>query len=348
MNTIEPTITDYDIQQITNLLRSGNLGFGDNVRKFETKFSKYSNKKFNIGLNSASAAAYCLYAYLYERYGQCDIYTPSLGFTSVSWAAKKNGHQVHFVDVDRDLLFDFASYKDMRAAHSTPNRKTVLMPVLYGGVSNVPNFSNQVTDEIVVVDSAHCIEPSMYSDYIFFSFHPFKPLAMSCGGLLGTDDHIASDYVLKYRNFGRQAVDDTYDIVSGGFNFYMNNLNATLGLSQLKTCFKNIEARKNNLSHLKDNIPPDIGYFTHHDDKSSYYLGTLILNKGRSTELRKKMRDNKCNASFHYPLLHKSQFYNTGVSLKRVEDLSDSVINLPIHQNLTMGELDKIIEVISG
>ena len=167
MKSFEPTITKQDIQKVTEVLESGNIGFGSNVIEFENRFSKHSNKKYNIGLNSASAAAYCLYAYLYEKYGRCDIYTPSLGFTSVSWAAEKNGHRVIFVDVDDNLLFDFDSYKRLRedpyVKEGTGNKK-ILMPVLYGGVSNIPNFNEQVTDEIVVVDSAHCIQPTIESN----------------------------------------------------------------------------------------------------------------------------------------------------------------------------------------
>ena len=350
MKSFEPTITKQDIQKVTELLESGNIGFGSNVKVFEDKFSKHSDKKYNIGLNSASAAAYCLFAYLYDKHGSCDVYTPSLGFTSVSWAAEKNGHRVIFVDVDDNLLFDFDSYKELKQdpyIKKGDGNKTILMPVLYGGVSNVPNFNEQVTDEIVVVDSAHCIQPTIESDYIFFSFHPIKPLTMSCGGLLGTDDEEANEYICSYRNFGRQNVGDTYDIVNSGFNFYMNNLNATLGLSQLDSCLENIEKRKYNLEYFKKSVILDIGYFTEHDEKSSYYLGTLILNQKGSIKLRKKLIDNGCSASFHYPYLHKSQYYNSNVSLKHLDNLDDRIINLPIHQNLSAIEISKIVGIIN-
>ena len=349
MKPFEPTITKQDIQKVTELLESGNIGFGSNVKKFEDKFSKYSNKKYNIGLNSASSAAYCLFAYLYDKYGSCDVYTPSLGFTSVSWAAEKNGHRVIFVDVDDNLLFDFKSYKRLRKdPYIRKNAgKTILMPVLYGGVSNISNFNEQVTDEIVVVDSAHCIQPTIKSDYIFFSFHPIKPLTMSCGGLLGTDDEEANEYICSYRNFGRENVGDTYDIVNPGFNFYMNNLNATLGLSQLDSCFQNIKKRKYNLEYLQKSITLDIGYFTEHDEKSSYYLGTLILNERGSEDLRHKLIKNGCSASFHYPYLHLSQYYNFNIPLANLEDLDDRIINLPIHQNLSAIDVSKIVGVIN-
>ena len=344
MKSFETTITKQDIQKVTELLESGDIGFGSNVKVFEDRFSEYSTKKYNIGLNSASAAAYCLFAYLYDKHGSCDVYTPSLGFTSISWAAEKNGHRIIFVDVDDNLLFDFNSYEEQK---ENTTRKKVLLPVLYGGVSNIPNFNKQVTDEIVVVDSAHCIQPTIKSDYIFFSFHPIKPLAMSCGGLLGTDDEMANEYICSYRNFGRENVGDTYDIVNSGFNFYMNNLNATLGLSQLDTCFENIKKRKYNLEYMRKSVKLEVGYFTNHDEKSSYYLGTLILNKRGSEDLRHKLKKNGCNASFHYPYLHLSQYYNSNIPLSNLEDLDDRIINLPIHQNLSAIEVSRIVGVIN-
>ena len=345
MKSFETTITKQDIHKVTELLELGDIGFGSNVKVFEDRFSEYSTKKYNIGLNSASAAAYCLFAYLYDKHGSCDVYTPSLGFTSISWAAEKNGHRIIFVDVDDNLLFDFNSYEEQK---ENTTRKKVLLPVLYGGVSNIPNFNKHVTDEIVVVDSAHCIQPTIKSNYIFFSFHPIKPLTMSCGGLLGTDDEEANEYICSYRNFGRENVGDTYDIVNSGFNFYMNNLNATLGLSQLDSCFKNIEIRKKHLEYLQKSITLDIGYFTEHDEKSSYYLGTLILNERGSEDLRHKLIKSGCNASFHYPYLHLSQYYNSNTPLGNLEDLDDRIINLPIHQNLSAIEISKIVGVING
>ena len=73
-------------------MQKGELGFGVNVPLFETQFQPFSNKAYNIATNSASAAAFMIFAYLKEKYGVCDIYTPSLAFTSPAWAAKHFGH----------------------------------------------------------------------------------------------------------------------------------------------------------------------------------------------------------------------------------------------------------------
>jgi len=357
MNCFEPSITQEDISAVNELLLSGNIGFGERVRLFEKEYALLSKKKHNIGLNSASSAAFCLFAYLYHKYGKCDVYTPSLGFVSPAWAARKNGHAVHFVDVDENLLFDFDSYYLKRKLHlerqyNKDFNKSIVMPILYGGVSNIKNLIDNLRktkwDDIVVVDSAHCISPIIESDYIFFSFHPVKPVAMSNGGLLATDNKEANDYIRRYRNFGREDKGDSYDIVDNGFNFYMNNLNAALGFSQLSTCFENVKKRKEHFEYLKRHINPSAGYFTNHDENSSYYLATLISNKGSSDELRKKMRKNKLCGSYHYPLLHQTKLFYAQSNLPKTEGFRDRIINLPIHQNLKKDNLDGIIKIINS
>jgi dTDP-4-amino-4,6-dideoxygalactose transaminase len=400
MKSFEPSISNSGIARVGEILKTGDIGFGNNVEVFEDKFSRFSNKEYNIGLSSASAAAYCLFAYLYEKHGSCDVYTPSIGFTSPAWAAAKNGHKVYFIDVDENLLTNFELYRDVRKWHlerqfNVDFNKSVFMPLLYGGVSNIDGLIKQVRDtnwgDIIVVDSAHCLQPTIDSDYTFFSFHPIKPLTMANGGTLATDDKEANEYIRRFRNFGRESKGDSYNIIHDGFNFYMNNLNATIGLSQLDSCLENIKIRKSNFQYLKESVKPELGYFTEHDDNSSYYLATLILNEANSPETRARLREKGCACSFHYPPLHRTEFFESrheqdlnksskkyhaqrrsreeylswtkgkgqhiadmiyfgtfNVELRNTDNYENRIINLPIHQNLTKDDLDKVIEAINN
>ncbi len=338
-----PDITQQDIDSIVNTVSSKVLAFGKNVEKFENKYAQFSKKKYNIGFNSASSAAYLLFQYLYETLGSCNVYTTSIGFVSPVFAALKNNHHVHFIDVQEDVLLCTDHLLDNIQDNGLPN---IIMPVLYGGVSTVPGLVNKLKnlDHIMVLDSAHCISPTDRYDYAFYSFHPVKPICMSNGGLLSTDNKEASDYMFSGRNFGRKVTGDTYDLVQSGFNFYMNNLNASLGLSQIKRCTENVEKRKKNFEFLQNNIPNTLGYFTKHDKSSSYYLSTFILKKEVSSAiLRKYLSDNGVQSSFHYPFLHKTKQYQQNVDLPITDLLSDRIINLPIHQNLHQQELEKVI-----
>ena len=339
----EPDLTEEDTRSLVDTVNSKVLAFGPNVSKFEKLYSKFSKKKNNIGFNSASSAAYLLFQYLFETNGPCRVYTPSLSFVSPVFAAIKNHHEVCFVDVDENLVM---SSSDLRDKFVNDSKTSIVMPVLYGGVSAIEGFEEETRDLkfTLVIDSAHCISPTMNYDYAFYSFHPVKPLCMSNGGLLATDNDHASEYMNSGRNFGRKLVGDSYDLVQSGFNFYMNNLNAALGLTQISRCQDNVTKRRKNLSFLKDNIPSDLGYFTSHDHNSSHYLSTLVLiEEYSSVIMRKYLADNNIQASFHYPFLHKTEYYNTKVNLPNTDSLEDRIINLPIHQNLTKKDLEIIV-----
>jgi len=183
MNLFKTKISDEDVKIISEVIKNGEIGFGSSVGLFENEFSQFSNKTFNVATNSASASAYMIFAYLMEKFGVCDVYTTSIGFISPIWAAKHLGHNVIFVDVDDNLLFDINHYQKIKR---DSGRIKILMPILYGGVSTIDGF-DALDEEIIVVDSAHCVTPTIKSHFTFFSFHPFKPVACSDGGMISTD-----------------------------------------------------------------------------------------------------------------------------------------------------------------
>ena len=313
---------------MVEVLESGNLGFGENVLKFENKFKSFSNKDFNIATNSASASAFMIFAYLKEIYGRCDVFTTSLGFTSPAWAAKHFGHNLIFVDVDENLQFDIQDYRDKRGVrcerYSDGFVKPVVMPVLYGGVSTIEGFDSFFSDsgykEIIVVDSAHCVTPTIKSDYTFFSFHPYKPICTSDGGMIATDDEKANQYFRSYRNFGRKTKDSSYEINQEGFKFYMNNLNATIGLTQLDKYYERLAERKANYETLskQHKLLP-------HDKNSSFYFATTLTDDADAVII-------KGAAPRHYPMLHKMEYYNTNRSLPLLESLHNKILNLPLYR----------------
>ena len=331
MKLFKTSFLSDDIDYVANILKSGDIGFGSLVPEFESQFSIFSKKKFNVAVNSASAAAYMIFAFLMDKYGVCDVYTTSIGFISPVWAAKNIGHNIIFVDVNENLLFDVNHYtalKNSKTNTSNINRKKVLMPVLYGGVSNINGFDSLTDDEIVVVDSAHCVTPTIKSDFTFFSFHPFKPIASSDGGMVSTDHVDANNFFELYRNFGREVVGNTYDIVSNGFKFYMNNLNAGIALTQLKRYDDNLNIRKK-CSELLDSKKLN-GRMLPHDLHSSYYFNTLICSPDSVDMLQ-----NKFPTSKHYPLIHKTKWWkyvNTGQQmLEQTEKLHPLILNLPLY-----------------
>jgi dTDP-4-amino-4,6-dideoxygalactose transaminase len=325
MKVFESKFTKEELNPINEVIQTGQLGFGPNVLEFEKQFQPFSNKVYNVATNSASASAFMIFAYLKEKYGACDIYTPSLGFASPAWAAKHLGHNIIWVDINDNLLFDINDYYDKRKGrcerYSDGGVTPILMPILYGGVSNIPGFDNIEGgyNEVVVVDSAHCVTPTIKCNFSFFSFHPYKPICSSDGGMISTDDSEATEYFQNYRNFGRQNINGSYDITQEGFKFYMNNLNATIALISLKKYKKDLKIRKNNYSKLNNVLP--------HDAHSSYYFATELNNNANTFNKDHQLAK-------HYPLLHKTKYFNSETMLPNTELLHNKIINLPLWTHL--------------
>lgn len=316
MKLFKTTINQEDLCLIEDVLVTGQLGFGSNVSRFEEEFSHFSSKKHNVAVNSASAAAFMIFSFLKEKHGVCDVYTTSLGFTSPAWSAKHFGHNLIFVDVQDDLQFSSEHYRAIRGKNKTV-RTQVVMPVLYGGVSSIENFT-LIGDEIVITDSAHCATPTIKSDYTFFSFHPYKPICSSDGGMISTDDLESKNYFTSYRNFGRINRENSYNIKNDGFKFYMNNLNATIALTQIKRYEENLNMRKNNYEALSDKF-----LLLPHDRSSSYYFATTLVEN--ADEVIKET-----GLTRNYPMLHKMDYYRTDAKLPNLERLHGKILNLPL------------------
>tara|TARA_R110002073_G_scaffold46324_4_gene126576 strand:- start:1115 stop:2134 length:1020 start_codon:yes stop_codon:yes gene_type:complete len=337
MKAFESRFAEEELGEVRDVLLAGNLGFGENVSRLEDSFKDFSGKSHNVATNSASAAAFMIFAFLREKYGTCDVYTTSLGFVSPAWAANHHGHNVLFVDVNDELLFDMQDYAKRRVRSAN---KVVLMPVLYGGVSEIENWQ-PAGDEIVVVDSAHCVTPKIKCDFSFFSFHPYKPICSSDGGMISTDDKDASNFFRLYRNFGRvPQKEGGYDIhASGGFKFYMNNLNATLALASMKRYDDDLLVRKRNFQLIRENLP--LTNMINHVTLSSYYFGVCF-----SDNADKIM--NRLGLTRHYPMLHMMTHFdnNHRPRLNNLESMHGKIVNIPIHQHLTEKEVVEIVRII--
>ena len=76
MRVFESNFTEKELSPLINIIKKGEIGFGSNVSILENKFKKYSNCKYNIATNSASASSFIIFSYLKNKYGDWILYDP--------------------------------------------------------------------------------------------------------------------------------------------------------------------------------------------------------------------------------------------------------------------------------
>ena len=182
---------------------------------------------------------------------------------------------------------------------------------------------------------------------VCFSFHPVKNLAMPTGGLIAINSNNSKSIMndLKSKRWcgikNRKKME--YDVGGIGWNYYMNEFSAAIGLTQLKrldkmNCIrKKIAKRYSEEIKLERKMP--------FDKNCSYHLFWIRV-KNRN-QFIKKMEKEKIEIGIHYKPIHKMTYYNNKIKLPITEKIGKEVVSIPIHQNLKDDEIEKIIKIVN-
>ena len=134
-----------------------------------------------------------------------------------------------------------------------------------------------------------------------------------------------------------------YNVKELGWNYYMNEFSATIGLAQLKKLDKLNGIRKNIAKFYDKQI--DVEHKTAFNKDCSYHLYWILVKN------RKKFREKMCQAGIetgtHYKPIHTMKMYQNHTILPNTEKIGKQIVTIPIHPNLKTFELDKIVNSIN-
>ena len=241
----DPLIDESESKIISKVLKSKSWASGSgtgNVYKFEQKMNRYLGSNECIAVNSGTAALN-LSLSLAEIKNK-EVILPSLSFVSTAHAVILNGGKPVFVDIEPDTL---CINPDEISNAITKNTK-VILPVHFAGMPCNMKKINSLCKKhnlLLIEDAAHATG-SMYNNKkigthgtaVCFSFHPVKNLAMPTGGLIALNNKQSKKFrkLLDAKRWCgiTDRVGSDYDIKDIGWNYYMNEFSAAIGLEQLK------------------------------------------------------------------------------------------------------------------
>ena len=350
----DPYTDKFEKIAINRVLESNFWASGEgngNVKKFEEKFSKYVNSKNSVAVNSGTAALNLALS-MYDIKNK-EVILPSLSFVSTANAIIENQGIPKFVDIDESTL----CIDPKKILDSITNKTKIILPVHFGG------FSSDLAEisKICKKNKIHLIEDAAHStgatyknrkigshgDLVCFSFHPVKNLAMPTGGLISINskDHIKISKILKEKRWcgitSRKGVD--YDVKSIGWNYYMNEFSAVIGIEQLKKLDKTNLQRKKNAKKYFEQISLDEKM--PFDKECSYHFYWVRVKN------REKFRENLLKKGIetgtHYKPIHNFSLYKSKIKLSITEKIGKEIVTLPTHPNITEKDLEKIIKTVN-
>ena len=134
-----------------------------------------------------------------------------------------------------------------------------------------------------------------------------------------------------------------YDVKELGWNYYMNEFSAVIGLTQLKKLDKLNNIRKNIAKFYDKQI--NVEHKIPFDKRCSYHLYWICV-KNRN-KFRKELNNRGIETGTHYKPIHEMSFYKRSNTILNTEKAAKEIVTIPIHPNLTKSQLDYIVKLIN-
>lgn len=350
----DPCISKDEIIAAANVIKSKFWASGggiNNVRKFEESFAKYICCKNCVAVSNGSAALHLALSLFNIR--NKEVLVPSLTFVSTVNSIVHNGGIPVFTEVDlKTLCIDIDNLKT-----KISKKTAAIIPVHFGGMPcNLRELENLSKDyNLPIIEDAAHAAGSLYnktkigthSVAVCFSFHPVKNLAMPTGGAICLNG-INSSKHKKILNSARWCGITNrkwynYDVEQPGWNYYMNEVSAAIGLIQLKKLDRSNNIRKKIAKRYvkKINLQNKMPYS---DDCCYHFYWIRVKNR---TKFMKKMARLGIETGIHYHPVHSMTYYKNNTSLPVTEKIGREIVSIPTHPNLSEKDLDKIISAVN-
>jgi dTDP-4-amino-4,6-dideoxygalactose transaminase len=293
-----------------------------------------------------------------------EVLIPSLTFVATVNAVLYVGASPVFVDI-ADINSPHISIADAEIKCSSKTKAVIIMH--YGGyvVDTVSwrKFADN-RDLMLIEDAAHApgIEKvGRFSDVTAFSFFSNKNMTTAEGGMVIGHDTSILERIRYKRSHGmttgtldrQRGHAYSYDVISLGYNYRLDELRAAMGLVQLSHLRKWNERRyaltKLYRQSLANDIPEVIIPFeeTH---RTAAHLMPILLPSGICREnIMKELRDAKIQTSIHYPPAHLFSYYAErfpGISLPKTEEFSAREVTLPLHPCLNERDIKSVVKAL--
>ena len=370
-------IDESDIEAVIKVLKSDTITQGSKVIEFEKQISKYCNSKYSVAANSATS---CLHiAMLSLDIKENDIiWTSPISFVASANCALYCNAKIDFVDINPiDYNLDVNKLEEkLIESKKIGTLPKVVIPVHLSGRSCDMERIYKLGKEYdfrIIEDASHAIGSSYlgekvgscrYSDICIFSFHPVKIITTAEGGIAQTNDLDLFQKMVLFRSHGIRRTDNLfaqeggwfYEQIKLGYNYRMNEIQAALGLSQLKRLDifikRRLELSKRYFSLLED-LDIQLPHRDSEGSVSSWHLFIIRTSKEGFIS-RKKLYDKLISSGIkvnvHYIPIYKHKIYkDLGYDQSKFpesEKYYKEALSIPIYFDLTNDQQDYIVERI--
>ena len=367
-----PQIEREEIDEVVRCLESGWIGSGPRVAQFESEFAAYKGVPFAAAVSSCTAAMHLSVLAAGLQEGDEVITTP-LTFCATVNAIIHAGATPVLADVDAHTMNIDPAEIERRI---TPRTKAII-PVHFAGRPCDMEAITAMAERHqlrIIEDCAHAIETEYrgrkagtFGDFGCFSFYATKNVTTGEGGMVLTrnEDELARIRMLTLHGMSKDAwkrfSDEGYKhyfVLESGFKCNMMDLQAAIGIHQLRRVEANWKRREEIWSRYNDafdGLPVTLPASPEPNTRHAYHLYTLLIDEARAgisrDEFLEAMTANNIGVGVHYLSIPEHPVYQEKFGWKPADypnamRIGRETVSLPLSAKLTDHEVSLVVEAV--
>lgn len=361
-------ISQKEILEVNKTLKSGWIGTGKKVIKFEKEFARYKNTSYSKAVNSCTAALFLSLKALNLKFSD-EVIIPALSFVSTANVVLHAGAKPRFVDVDL-----YTRNIDLNKIENSINKNTkAIIVVHFAGLPVDMKKLMKIVNKYkikLIEDCAHAIETKYNSQHTgtfgsfgCFSFYPNKNITTGEGGMILTKNKSLLKKInpLVLHGLNKDAwkrfsvtKNINYDVSYPGYKFNMTDIQASIGIHQLSNISEKHRIRKKiwniylkELKNLPIILPIDADKISQH----GYHLFPIVIPK-KNKKNRNKVIDiyfkNNIGVGIHYPAIPNFTYYKKILKFDInkypiTKQIGSNTLSLPLYPSLSNSDLERVI-----
>lgn len=354
-----------ELKEVEEAFNYGYFGLAYKVTEFESKIQEYlKTDRYVIATNTGTTALHLVLDSLGIGPGD-EVILPSFTFVATAQAITACGATPVFCDINEStLLMDIEDVKK-----KISNKTKAIIPVHYSGQPCDMDQLLEIKQKYnirIIEDAAHAIGSKYknqnigsFGDITCFSFDSIKVITCGEGGAIVTEDKALAELCKEKRLLGidRKTMHQTdwkkrswqYDVKVQGYRYHMSNINAAIGVAQLRKIDEFIKHRVS-LCNRYDSLLKDIDgieLIKVNYSEIAPFMYVIKVKDNKRNDLKDFLQSKEIETGISYIPCHTFSFYKDNVNTFPVtEKVFEEILCLPLHFDVSINDVDLIVNFI--